>query len=244
MRGARAGRPVLADGRAVEPRSVFREERHPGLGSLAADAESQAWHGLPHSARPNGTTVVGEPDKNSPLKTVNRYRHVTVRPDGLALFIVTDVGGNTQDASGRPAAKRRALRRHLEFRYVPSQQAAAPALPDVQKLGPQVGDRVSVFALKDHPWPAAHVDVADGAEGPGAGVRSLRRLVTWTARRSSWSCKAGSEGLEATGACPWLRSARSSPLLADFAARRGIAFPRLSIRDCYHQKVRPVQHDV
>ena len=42
-----------------------------------------------------GTAVVGEPDENQQLKTVNRYRDVAVRPDGLALFIVTDVGGNT-----------------------------------------------------------------------------------------------------------------------------------------------------
>jgi PQQ-dependent dehydrogenase (s-GDH family) len=98
-----------------------------------------------------GTAVVGEPDENAPLKTVNRYRDVAVRPDGLALFIVTDVSGNTQDASGRPAANVENSGAILEFRYVVAQQAAAaPALPDVQKLGPQVGDRVPDFALNDH----------------------------------------------------------------------------------------------
>jgi glucose/arabinose dehydrogenase len=51
-----------------------------------------------------GTAVVGEPDENMPFKTVNRYRDVAIRPDGLALFIATDTGGNTQDASGRPAS--------------------------------------------------------------------------------------------------------------------------------------------
>src|SRR4029078_6150228 len=51
-----------------------------------------------------GTAGVGEPDENQPFGTVNRYRDVTMRPDGLALFIITDVGGNTQDESGRPAA--------------------------------------------------------------------------------------------------------------------------------------------
>jgi glucose/arabinose dehydrogenase len=50
MRGTRAVLPVLADGRAVEPRGLHREERHPRLGSLAADAEPQARHGLPHAA--------------------------------------------------------------------------------------------------------------------------------------------------------------------------------------------------
>jgi PQQ-dependent dehydrogenase (s-GDH family) len=66
----------------------------------------------------SGTAVIGEPDENQPLKTVNRYRDVAVRPDGLALFIVTDVGGNTQDESGRPAVKLENPGTILEFRYV------------------------------------------------------------------------------------------------------------------------------
>jgi hypothetical protein len=49
---------------------------------------------------------------------VNRYRDVTMRPDGLALFIATDVGGNTQDESGRPAAKVENAGAILEFRYI------------------------------------------------------------------------------------------------------------------------------
>jgi len=69
-----------------------------------------------------GTAVVGEPDENAPMKTVNRYRDVTVRPDGLSLFIVTDVGGNTQDASGRPAAKVENSGAILEFRYLADRQ--------------------------------------------------------------------------------------------------------------------------
>jgi PQQ-dependent dehydrogenase (s-GDH family) len=66
-----------------------------------------------------GTTVIGEPDENQPLRTVNRYRDVTLRPDGLALFIATDTGGNTQDESGRPAAGVENPGAILEFRYVP-----------------------------------------------------------------------------------------------------------------------------
>ena len=65
-----------------------------------------------------GTAVVGEPDENQQLKTVNRYRDVAVRPDGLALFIVTDLGGNTQDQSGRPAVRVENPGAILEFRYV------------------------------------------------------------------------------------------------------------------------------
>ena len=65
-----------------------------------------------------GTAVVGEPDENQQLRTVNRYRDVTVRPDGLALFIATDVGGNTNDQSGRPSARVENPGAILEFRYV------------------------------------------------------------------------------------------------------------------------------
>jgi hypothetical protein len=43
---------------------------------------------------------------------------VAVRPDGLALFIVTDVGGNTQDEAGRPAVRVENPGAILEFRYV------------------------------------------------------------------------------------------------------------------------------
>jgi PQQ-dependent dehydrogenase (s-GDH family) len=71
-----------------------------------------------------GTAVVGEPDENEPLKTVNRYRDVAVRPDGLALFVATDVGGNTQDATGRPASSVDNAGSILEFRYTP--RASSP----------------------------------------------------------------------------------------------------------------------
>jgi PQQ-dependent dehydrogenase (s-GDH family) len=65
-----------------------------------------------------GTAVVGDPDENEYFKTVNRYRDVTVSPDGLALFIATDMGGNTQDQSGRPAASVENPGAILEFRYI------------------------------------------------------------------------------------------------------------------------------
>jgi len=65
-----------------------------------------------------GTAVVGDPDENEHVKTVNRYRDVALRPDGLALFIATDVGGNTQDQSGRPAANVENAGAILEFRYI------------------------------------------------------------------------------------------------------------------------------
>jgi len=66
----------------------------------------------------DGTAVVGGPDDHEMLKTVNRYRDVVVRPDGLALFIATDVGGLTWDAEGRPTSKVENPGSILEFSYV------------------------------------------------------------------------------------------------------------------------------
>ena len=71
-----------------------------------------------------GTAVVGEPDENEHFKTVNRYRDVVVRPDGLALFIATDVGGNTQDETGRPASSVQNPGAILEFRYTGGARSA------------------------------------------------------------------------------------------------------------------------
>ena len=73
---------------------------------------------------PAGTAVVGEPDENQGLKTVNRYRDVVVRPDGLALLVITDVGGNTQDPTGRPAAGVQNSGAVLEFRYTGNARSA------------------------------------------------------------------------------------------------------------------------
>jgi PQQ-dependent dehydrogenase (s-GDH family) len=68
---------------------------------------------------PAGTAVVGDPDKSEFFKTVNRYRDVTLSPDGLALFVATDPGGNTNDREGRPAMGVENPGAILEFRYVP-----------------------------------------------------------------------------------------------------------------------------
>jgi len=64
-----------------------------------------------------GTKVVGDPDENEFFKTVNRYRDVAIGPDGLSLYVATDVDGNTQDRSGRPAAAVENPGAILEFRY-------------------------------------------------------------------------------------------------------------------------------
>ena len=72
----------------------------------------------------DGTAAVGEPGAHAHFKTVNRYRDVAVRPDGLAVFIATDVGGNTNDEAGRPATRVENSGAILEFLYTASPGAA------------------------------------------------------------------------------------------------------------------------
>jgi PQQ-dependent dehydrogenase (s-GDH family) len=64
-----------------------------------------------------GTAVARDPDENEFFKTVNRYRDVAVSADGLALYVATDVEGNTQDRAGKPAAGVENPGAILEFRY-------------------------------------------------------------------------------------------------------------------------------
>jgi PQQ-dependent dehydrogenase (s-GDH family) len=66
-----------------------------------------------------GSAVVTDPNERELFKTVNRYRDVALSPDGLSLFIATDVGGNTNDREGRPASGVENPGAILEFRYVP-----------------------------------------------------------------------------------------------------------------------------
>jgi len=66
----------------------------------------------------DGTSVVGNPDDHMQFRTVNRYRDVAVRPDGLAVFVATDVAGSpTIDLSGHPTRKVEHSGAILEFLY-------------------------------------------------------------------------------------------------------------------------------
>jgi PQQ-dependent dehydrogenase (s-GDH family) len=66
----------------------------------------------------DGTAAVGNPDDHMHFRTVNRYRDVAVRPDGLAVFVATDVAGSpTLDLSGRPTRKPQNSGAILEFVY-------------------------------------------------------------------------------------------------------------------------------
>jgi PQQ-dependent dehydrogenase (s-GDH family) len=72
----------------------------------------------------DGTAALGEPGEHAHFKTVNRYRDVVVGPDGLVLYIATDVGGNTNDEAGRPTSTVENSGSILEFRYTGSPASA------------------------------------------------------------------------------------------------------------------------
>lgn len=65
----------------------------------------------------DGTAVFGAPGEHQHFRTTNRYRDVAVRPDGLALFVLTDSGGTTNDEAGKPTTKLENSGAILEFRY-------------------------------------------------------------------------------------------------------------------------------
>jgi PQQ-dependent dehydrogenase (s-GDH family) len=74
----------------------------------------------------DGTAVIGNPDDHEHFKTVNRYRDVAVSPDGLSLFVATDVEGSpTHDMSDLPTRKVRHPASILEFRYTGPRQASS-----------------------------------------------------------------------------------------------------------------------
>jgi PQQ-dependent dehydrogenase (s-GDH family) len=63
----------------------------------------------------DGAALVG--DEYQHFKTINRYRDVAVGPDGLVVFIATDVAGNTNDAKGQPTTALENPGSILAFRY-------------------------------------------------------------------------------------------------------------------------------
>ncbi len=107
------------------------------------------------------------------------------------------------------------------------QGTPAPALPDVQKLGPQVGTRVPEFTLLDQ----------TGASRTLASLMGPKGLVLVFYRSADWCpyCKtqlAELQGKSADLARSGLGLAAISydpvSVLADFSKRRGVTFPLLS----------------
>lgn len=103
----------------------------------------------------------------------------------------------------------------------------APAMPDVQRLGPQVGDRVPDFTLLDQRGQSRRLGSLSGTKG----------LMLVFFRSADWCpyCKTQLAELQTQAASLEQRgiglaavSYDSVAVLADFSKRRGITFPLLS----------------
>ena len=107
------------------------------------------------------------------------------------------------------------------------QSAPQPALPDVQKLGPQVGTRVPDFTLLDQ----------KGQSRTLASLMGPKGLMLVFYRSADWCpyCKTqlaelpdANGGSAKSGIGLAAVSYDAVPILADFSKRRGITFPLLS----------------
>ncbi len=108
-----------------------------------------------------------------------------------------------------------------------AQQAAQPSLPDVQRLGPQVGTRVPDFSLSDQ---RGTLRSLQSLMGPKGLLLSFYRSADWCpycktqlAELQSRLPELSKQGLGVAAV-----SYDAVPVLADFARRRGITFPLLS----------------
>jgi peroxiredoxin len=108
-----------------------------------------------------------------------------------------------------------------------SAQAPAPAMPDVQKLGPQIGARVPDFTLSDQ---TGQTRSLQSLMGPNGLMLVFSRSADWCPycktqlaelQARSAELKKDGIGLAATTYDP-------VAILADFSKRRGITFPLLS----------------
>jgi peroxiredoxin len=110
---------------------------------------------------------------------------------------------------------------------VAAQQPGAAPAPDVTTLGPQVGQRVPDFTLKDQ---RGQTRTLASLMGPNGLVLAFNRSADWCPY-----CK--TQLIEMQGRVETLRRSGLGlaaitydpvPILADFAARRGITYPLLS----------------
>mgnify|MGYP001335413979 CR=1 FL=1 len=109
----------------------------------------------------------------------------------------------------------------------PQQVPQQPALPNVQRLGPQVGSRIPDFTLRDQ----------QGQSRTFASLMGPKGLMLVFSRSADWCpyCKTQlaelqtrSAGLKREGIGLAVITYDPIPILADFARRRGITFPLLS----------------
>lgn len=92
----------------------------PGWGNslLITSLKNGALYRLPMN--PDGKTVQGDQWKY--FHTPNRYRAALVSPDGLDIFIATDVTGNVMDEQGKPVSKMQNPGSILKFHYSPDKK--------------------------------------------------------------------------------------------------------------------------
>ena len=105
--------------------------------------------------------------------------------------------------------------------------AQAPTRIDVAKLGPQIGDRIATFTLKDQSGNSRTRDALMGPKG----------LMLVFSRSADWCPFCKTQLVELQGRLPALQKQGlglavvtydSPAILADFSRRRGITFPLLS----------------
>lgn len=110
---------------------------------------------------------------------------------------------------------------------VAEQSAAAASAPDVRKLGPQVGDKLPAFSLRDQTGRARTLESLMGPKG----------LMLTFSRSASWCPYCKTQLVEMQGRLADVRQNGYElavitydpvPVLAEFAARRQITFPLLS----------------
>jgi peroxiredoxin len=108
-----------------------------------------------------------------------------------------------------------------------AQQTAPTPLPDVQKLGPQVGARVSSFRLLDQ---NGRPQTIDSLLGPKGLLLLFYRSADWCpyCKAQLVELQARSGDLRKAGIGVAAISYDPVPVLADFSKRRGITFPLLS----------------
>jgi peroxiredoxin len=107
------------------------------------------------------------------------------------------------------------------------QQPSSPSVPDVQKLGPQVGSKVPDFALLDQ---NGRLRTLASLSGPKGLMLVFYRSADWCpyCKTQLAEIQSRTAALAKSGVGIAAVSYDPVPVLADFSKRRGITFPLLS----------------
>jgi peroxiredoxin len=116
---------------------------------------------------------------------------------------------------------------HTLTRAASAQSASPAALPDIQKLGPQVGARVPGFTLKDQ---HGNLMSLESLMGPKGLMLVFSRSADWCpyCKTQLAELQGRKEQLAKDGIGLAAITYDPVPVLADFSRRRGITYPLLS----------------